>query len=74
MVWACDEKIGTLRRREGDGMKVQGRRRGGMPKRRLLDGVRDNIKEKSADEVYDRATSIETYVIVHRPHINVGIR
>ena len=56
MVWACDEKIGTLRRKEGDGMKVQGRRRGGMPKIRLLDGLRDNIKEKSADEVYDRAT------------------
>ena len=36
-------------------MKVQGR---GRPKRRWLDKVRDDIKEKglSGDEVYDNAT------------------
>ena len=58
MVWACDEKIGTLRRKEGDGMKVQGRRKRGRPKRRWLDKVKDDIKEKglSVDDVYDSAT------------------
>ena len=55
-------------------MKVPGRRERGGPKRRWLDKVKDDIKEKrlSADEVYyDRATCIEAYAIVHRPpHIN----
>ena len=39
-------------------MKVQGRRKRGRPKRRWLDKVKDDIKEKglSADDVYDRAT------------------
>ena len=41
-------------------MKVglQGRRKRGRPKRRWLDKIKDDIKEKglSADEVYDRAT------------------
>ena len=39
-------------------MKVQGRRKRGRPKRRWLDKVKDEIKEKglSADDVYDRAT------------------
>ena len=39
-------------------MKVQGRRKRGKPKRRWLDKVKDDIKEKglSAAEVYDRAT------------------
>ena len=39
-------------------MKVQRRRRRGSPKRRWLDTVNDDIKEKgvSADEVYDRTT------------------
>ena len=47
MVWACDEKRGVLRRKEGDGNeKVQGRRKRGRPKRRWLDRVRDDIKEK----------------------------
>ena len=41
-------------------MKVQGRRKRGRPKRRWLDKVKDDIKEKglSADDVYDRATWI----------------
>ena len=36
-------------------MKVQGRRKRGRPKRRWLDKVKDDIKEKglSADHVYD---------------------
>ena len=39
-------------------MKVQGRRKRGRPKRRWLDKVKDDIKEKglSADDVYGRAT------------------
>ena len=39
-------------------MKVQGRRKRGRPKRRWLDKVKDDIKEKglSVDDVYDRAT------------------
>ena len=39
-------------------MKVQGRRKRGRPKRRWLDKVKDDTKEKglSADDVYDRAT------------------
>ena len=45
MVWACDEKRGTLRRKEGDGMKVHGRRKRGRPKRRCLDRVNDDVKE-----------------------------
>ena len=56
-------------------MKVQGRIKRGRPKRRWLDKVEDDIKEKgmSAGDVFDRAT-LEAYVIVHRPHIKVGIR
>ena len=39
-------------------MKVQGRRKRGRPKRRWLDKVKDDIKEKglSVEEVYDHAT------------------
>ena len=39
-------------------MKVQGRRKRGRPKRRWMDKVKEDIKEKglSADDVYDRAT------------------
>ena len=37
-------------------MKVQGRRKRGRHKRRWMDKVKDDIKEKglSADDVYDR--------------------
>ena len=47
-----------------------------MPKRIWLDRLRDDIKETglSTDEVYDRATwRRRAYVIVHRPHVKVGI-
>ena len=39
-------------------MKVQGRRKRGRPKRRCMDKVKDDSKEKGvlADEVYDRST------------------
>ena len=51
MVWACDEKRGTLYRNESDVNE-------GTHKRRWLYKVKDDIKEKglSFDEVYDRAT------------------
>ena len=59
MVWACAEK----RERHYVGrramvMKVQERRKRGRPKRRCLDKVKDDIKEKglSAQEVCDHAT------------------
>ena len=41
--------------------------------RRWLDKVKDDIKEKG-EEVNDRASSLEAYDIVHRPHVKVGIR
>ena len=39
-------------------MKLQGIRKRGSPKRRWLDKVKDDIKEKglSSDDVFDRAT------------------
>ena len=39
-------------------MKIQGRRKRGRPKRRWLDKVKDDIKEKglSGEEVFDRVT------------------
>ena len=56
-------------------MKVQGRRKRGRPKRRWLDKVKDDIKEKGllADEVYERATwrRMSSYI---DPHIKVGTR
>ena len=58
MVWACDEKIRALRRKQGYVNESTGRRTRGRPNRRWLGRVRDDIEEKglSAEEVYDRAT------------------
>ena len=55
MVRACDEKRGTLRRKEGDGNECAGEKE---ERRKWLGKVKDDSKEKglSADEVYDRAT------------------
>ena len=55
-------------------MNVQGRRKRGRPKRRWLENVKEYIRENglSAD-MYERATWRHN-VIVHRPHIKVGIR
>ena len=51
MVWACDEKRGTLSRNEGDGNEST--REKEERKRRWLDKVNDDFKEKglSADDV-----------------------
>ena len=58
MVWVCDEKRGTLRRKEGDGNESTREKEERKKKRRWLDKVKDDIKQKglSADEVYDCAT------------------
>ena len=58
LVWACDAKRGTLRRKKGDGNEITGEKEERRPKRRWLDKVMDDIKEKglSADDMYDRAT------------------
>ena len=68
MVWACYEKRGALCRKAGDGNESTGRRKRGRPKRRWLDRVRGDIKEKglSAEEVYDRATWRRTYIAPHK--------
>ena len=80
VVWACDEKCWALCMKERGGgwvmeMKVQGRRKRGRPKRRWLDKVKDDIKEKglSADEVYDRGTwkRMSSYIY---PTLKIGIR
>ena len=50
----CDEKRGTLRRKEGDANEKQalkGRMNRGRPKRRWLDKVKDGIKEKRLSAV-----------------------
>ena len=64
MVWAYDEKRGTLRRKEGD--IIESTEEEERRKRRWLDNVKDDIKEKglSADDVYDRATwrRISSYI------------
>ena len=45
-------------------MKVQGRRKRGKPKRRWLEKVKDDIKEKglSADDVFDPRRRISAYI------------
>ena len=58
MVWSCDEKRGTLRRREGDGNESTGEKEERKTYKRWLDKVKNDIKDKglSADGVSDRAT------------------
>ena len=48
-------------------VRLQGRRKIGIPKRRWLDRVKDYIKEKglSGEEVYDHATWRRVSSIVH---------
>ena len=65
MVWACDEKSPLFSDEKSplfssycDGNESTVGSKRGRPKRRWLDKVQDDIKEKglSADELYDRAT------------------
>ena len=58
VVWACHENRGALRRKEGDGNESTREKEERKPKRRWLDKVKNDNKEKvlSADKVYDRAT------------------
>ena len=46
VMWACDGKRGAVRRKWTMEMKVQGKRQRQIPKRRWLDKVKDDIKEK----------------------------
>ena len=46
VVWACDAKRLHYAGRRAMEMKAQGRRNRGRPKRRWLDKVNDDIKEK----------------------------
>ena len=53
MVWTYDKR-GALRRKEGDGNESTREKKRERPRRRWLDKVKDDIKEKglSGDEVY----------------------
>ena len=67
----------TMKEGRAMAMEVQGRRRRGRPKIRWLGRVRNDIRQMghSGEEAYDRATvSTEAYVVIHRPHIKVGLR
>ena len=70
MDWACDRREDHYIGRREMEMEVQGRRKRGRPKRRRLDKVKDDIKEKglSEEEVYDCATwrSISSYTSPHK--------
>ena len=59
-------------RRFGNGSSREEKER--RPKRRWLDRVRGDIREKglSVEEVYDRATW--RHIVKHRPGVKVGIR
>ena len=48
--------------------------KGGRPKRRWLDRVRGDVKEKGLSEGGSvRPSYMETYVVKHRRHIKVGL-
>ena len=60
MLWACDEKRVTLRRKEAMIMKVQGRRKRGRPTRRWFDKVKNYIKEKGLSAVVECVRAWDT--------------
>ena len=74
MVWASDEKRAPLCRKEGDGNGSAREKEYRLPKKRLLNKVKYDIKEKglSADEVYGHATwrRMSSYI---DPHIKVRL-
>ena len=55
VVWACDERRGTLRRKEGDGIESTWEKEERKTYEKMVGKVKDDIKEKglSADEVYE---------------------
>ena len=66
---------GALRRRKCDGNEsIRGRKKG-RPKRKSLDKVKEDIKEKGLRLMKCMIVLHgDMYVIVHRPHIKVGKR
>ena len=73
MVWVCDVRRG-LRRKAGDGNGSTMEEARGRPKRRWLDGVKDDIKEKALS---GWKCSTEPHGGEYRQtltHIKVGIR
>ena len=46
VVWTCIEKRRRIRGQECDGGGGDGERTGGRPKRRLLDGIRNDLLER----------------------------
>ena len=73
-VWACDAKITALCGKKDDGNGSKTKKEETKPKKILYDSMRDDIKEKglSGEDVYDRATW-RGYIVVHRPHMKVGL-
>ena len=55
-------------------IEVQGSRMRGKPKKRWVDGVKDDLREKglSGEDVYDRELCMEATTVPYRPHIAVG--
>ena len=59
MIWACEEKRGILRRKEGDGNESTEEKEERKNEEKMFgQNDVDDIKKKglSADHVYDRAT------------------
>ena len=50
VVWTCHEKRPRVCRKKDDGKELPGKRRGGRPKRRFLDVVKEDMREFGAKE------------------------
>ena len=68
MVWACDKKRRTPRRKEGDRNESTRGEKRGRPNRRWLDRMMDNITEKGLSWKV-LPCYMEEYAMVHRSHI-----
>ena len=65
-----------MRREDYDEMVVQiteGRRRRGRPKRRWLDRVKDDIREKGLSGEELQLSHMEAYIVNHRLHMKVQL-